>query len=244
MIDLKIYMISLANQNPRRVGLLERLAEIGFHVELFDAVDGRQGLDQSLEAHVDRATGTRVYARCLTDTELACSLSHREVYLRFLSSPANWAVVLEDDAIFDERLNYFLKYRGFMAAPILLLDHRNAYVSGSGVKLRGTGSQAFRLVTSPVIATGYSLNRMVAHRLVEAQTPIKYLADFPVDISTLGGMAAVPKIVDHPKAHSLSQIGDCPHTALRYRIMRMFEHDYIRKRLRKQLGKLRSAKVS
>ena len=84
MKDLRIYVVSLAKNNPRRAGLAEALAPLGRPYEIVDAVDGRRGLGKAWESEIDREEASRREGYCLTDGELACSLSHRIAWERFL----------------------------------------------------------------------------------------------------------------------------------------------------------------
>ena len=198
MKDLRIYVVSLAKNNPRRAGLAEALAPLGRPYEIVDAVDGRRGLDKAWESEVDREEASRREGYRLTDGELACSLSHRIAWERFLRSDGEWALVLEDDAILDERIGRFLDAGSYRAAPMLLLHHLEALALGRGAIAAGTESRAVRLANTPSRTTAYTINRSIAQCLIEAQSPVRSLADFPIDLHLAGARALVPMIVEHP----------------------------------------------
>lgn len=206
MKDLRIYVISLAKNNPRRVGLKKVLTQLGGPHEIVDAVDGRDGLSTTVERELDRAEANRRARRQVTDAELACSLSHRIAWERFLRSDGEWALVLEDDAILDARIGRFLAAGSYRAAPMLLLHHRNARVLGRGSIIAGTESRLEALACSPWRSTAYTINRPVALRLIEEQSPVRSLADWPIDIASVGAQALVPEIVGHPPQGAASSV--------------------------------------
>lgn len=217
--DLRIYVISLARNNPRRRGLDETMAHLDHHYEIFDAVDARDGLDPSLEAEVDRKAAARTMRLHVSDGSFACALSHRKAHERFLDGDGEWALLLEDDAILDVRIGGFIAAGSYRIAPMMLLYHTKAWVLGRGTPIPDTESRSIPLaphitqsIRSPVAGesrmaplpffphgtVAYTINRFAAKSLVEAQSPVCAHADWPMDLSTLGAQALVPPIVGHP----------------------------------------------
>lgn len=243
MTGFRAYVISLRDRNSRRVELVDRLAVLDFDVEIFDAIDGRGGLDIALENEVNRRAWLRRYARPATDAELACALSHREIYRRFLETDAAHALVMEDDAIFDDRLNTFVAIKGFESAPIMLLDYGKAYVTGTGLPLVGVGSSAFALATTPFLATAYCVDRFTARLMLEAQSPVRWVADFPLDLPEHGGVALVPRIVFSPRDKRTSTIGSRPVPTFTTKFRRFFDGAHLRRRALKQWRKTNARKI-
>ncbi|MYA87757.1 MAG: glycosyltransferase family 25 protein [Boseongicola sp. SB0662_bin_57] len=237
------YVISLRDRNSRRVELAGRLAVLDFEVEIFDAIDGRRGLGSALEKEVDRRAWLRRYARPATDAELACALSHREVYRRFLETDATHALIMEDDAIVGDRLNTFVATKGFMSAPIMLLDYGKAYVKGTGLPLLGVGSSAFALATTPFLATAYCVDRLTARLMLEAQSPVRQVADFPLDLPEHGGVALVPRIVFSPRDKRASTIGTRPEPTFTRKIRRLLGSGHLLRCSLKQWRKVNARKV-
>ena len=241
MQDLRIFVISLADDNPRRGQIGARLTELGLRFELVDAVDGRRGLSDADAAEIDREASVKIAQRQLLDGEFAAALSHRRVYERFLASDVQWALVFEDDAILDDRLVRFVESGGYRAAPLLLLHHLNARVLGEGAIVAGCESKAFELAVSPFRAAAYTLNRSVATKLVAAQTPVRNIADWPLDISQVGARALVPEIVGHPVVNEANSALEASRIKKRVRsFWDLVNLAYIRRKWRK----LRAKKVS
>lgn len=238
-------VISLRDANPRRVDLHERFAPIKSDFEIFDAIDGRVHLPAEMEAEVDRCAWLRRYARPATDAELACALSHREAYRRFLETNASYALILEDDALVDDRLAAFVAMQGYRVGPIVLLDYGTAYVRRRRVAaISGTASEAFHLSVSPDRATGYTLNREMAERFIKAQSPVSRIADFPLDLADQGGVAVVPRIVGSPKDERLSMIGARPRATLALRLKRLGPLHVMGRRLIKEWRKINAIRVA
>ena len=262
MNDLRIYVISLAKNNPRRARLADAMAPLGRPYEVFDAVDGRDGLDPSLEPELDRMATARTMRNHISDGEFACALSHRNVQARFLDSGSEWALVLEDDVILDARVGRLLADGGYRTAPMLLLYHANAWVRGKGVPIAGTESCAIavapwmsRSIRKPIAgenpaaplaflpygAAGYTMNRSVARRLVEAQSPIRAVADWPIDLASVGAHALVPGIVSHPSYDSVPS-ALVPIRTTPAPLMSLAKKIWIRAYWRRKWSKLRGAR--
>ena len=240
MDDLRIYVISLAKENPRRSQLAEAFAPLCQSYEVVDAVDGRGGLDPKWEHELDRIETNRRTRKQVSNAEFACALSHRMTQERFLNSNGEWALILEDDMILDARISGFLAECSYRTAPMLLLHHSNARVLGKGTHLPGTKSRMVPLALSPFGTTAYTVNRPIAQCLVTAQKPVRYLGDWPIDLASVGAKAVVPAIVDHPhRDATLSTLA--PNRSKPVRSLSIFlSFSYLKRKWKK----LRARKVS
>lgn len=192
-----IIVLSLDGEDARRAPLLERLAALGLPFEVFIGIDGRKGLPPRWEAEIDRNAALRQIGREMTDGEFACALSHREIYRNILSKGWGGAVVLEDDAIIGQHFDAFIKQAIYDRSELLMLDHSHARVwRGSTEVLQGV--KMCRLSLSPSLATAYSIGRGAAEALVTANKPVRNIADWPCDVTSLDAFALVPQIVGHP----------------------------------------------
>ncbi|EGJ09766.1 glycosyltransferase family 25 protein [Rubrivivax benzoatilyticus] len=196
---MRTFVITLAGDDARRAPLLAALSAQGLDWELMLGVDGRRGLPAPLEAEVDRAAARTRSGAPMTDGELACALSHRAVYRRIVDEGLDAALVLEDDAIVHPRLGEFLAAWDPAVADLLLLDHSRAW----GEKRPRFVSGAFAVhrlglpYYNPSFATGYVLTRRGAERLLQACSPVRAVADWPVHLYDFGAMAVTPRLVDH-----------------------------------------------
>lgn len=89
MINIKI--LSLATDELRRELIASQLSEFGFPFEFIDAPDGRKN------------TIPKNKLSKLSNTEAACALGHINIYNRLIDSGDECWVVLEDDAIVNEK---------------------------------------------------------------------------------------------------------------------------------------------
>jgi len=194
-----ILVLTLPGDKARRAPLIEALERAGLPFELFHGVDGRQGLDERWEQEIDRAAPRQTFGHDMTDGEFACALSHREIYRMVVEQGWPGAVVLEDDAILNKHFAAFVRGRHYDHAELVLLDHYHARVRDMGKEIL-PGVMLRRLVMSPFRTSGYSVSASAAQALLEAASPVRRFADWPLDIAELGAMAVNPRIVAQPEA--------------------------------------------
>lgn len=192
-----VLVISLANDSPRRRVIGDRLKQLGISFRFFDAIDGRSGLDAAAEARIDRSARLP-NDRVMTDPEYACALSHRAAYQHILDTGMSGAVILEDDAIPRPALKRFIDASGHLKSDLVLLDHGQAVplpfdlwrISGVGVGMR--------VMNIPNYATGYSVTRRGGERLLKAATPVRRVADWPMNLRHMQAHALYPRCVGRP----------------------------------------------
>jgi glycosyl transferase family 25 len=89
MNDLMVRVVSLKDDIERRASVSKILDLLRFDWKFLDAVDGRGG-------NISIPKGCE-----LSGPEIACSLSHQNVYSEFLMSDSRFLLVFEDDISFD-----------------------------------------------------------------------------------------------------------------------------------------------
>lgn len=198
MNGLVCFVISLADSQERRAPLVAALARQGIAWDMVDAVDARQGLPEACEPLVDRHRCAARLGRPILDSEIGTALSHVEALRRFLASDASHALIFEDDAIPQPGLRAFLDAEGYRRAPVIQLNHLNARVWRRGAVEVIPGCVLHRLANRPYMTVGYTLDRQAAQRIIDAQSPVSGLVDWPLDISLLGAVAVQPMLVAHP----------------------------------------------
>jgi len=97
-MDIPIYVISLARALERRASIGARLNAAGVQYEIVDAVDGRALDLESLGGRLRNDIAYRRYQHRLTGNEIACFLSHYNLWARMLDEQTPYALILEDDA--------------------------------------------------------------------------------------------------------------------------------------------------
>ena len=197
MID-KILVLSLDDAHERRAPLVEKLKKLNLDFTIWSAVDGRGGLSDANEQRVDRALATKQMGRSLSDTELACALSHHDIYREILAQGWPHTLVLEDDAILTEDFAAFIRDFAQEDYDLMLLDHWRARVRWLGRRRIDASHRAIRVAGSPLLTTGYVISQQGARILAKASTPVAATADWPCNLSTLRAYAITPRLVDHP----------------------------------------------
>lgn len=192
-----IFVLTLAGDYKRRAPLLGALDRLDLAYEVFFGVDGRSGLSKTWEREVNRSRARRKFGRELTDGEIACALSHRQLYKSILARGLPGGIILEDDAIVGETFANFVKEAHYLNANLMLLDHAQARVIDLGLEIM-PGTKMRRLALPAYLTTGYTLSAEAAQLLCDASSPISHTADWPGDIVAMGAMALDPRIVDHP----------------------------------------------
>ncbi len=96
--QIPIFIVSLQRDIARRAAISQSLDNQGLEYEFIDAIDGAQLSDDyfnSFASHPIAPSGKG---------ELACSLSHQVIYQKVVDEKLDWVLILEDDAIIDNRL--------------------------------------------------------------------------------------------------------------------------------------------
>jgi len=186
-------VVSLKNSTQRRQSINASLSALHIPFTFIDAIDASAGFDTRTESEILRPDNATI-----SEGELACAMSHRKAYDVFLASDSTHALILEDDAIPTAALERFCLERHYQTGPLQLLFHSRARVLKSkGFKLFDDIS-TYPLAISCTGAVAYSVDRPTATELRRANTPVRSLADWPLDISSLNARVVHPMIVDHP----------------------------------------------
>lgn len=96
MMKVVTYLINLDGSHERLDRATKQLADVHWPFERFSAVDGR-GKDLTEFANYDNQGANDVLGRRLMNSELGCYLSHYGCVEKFLTTDADYLVVLEDD---------------------------------------------------------------------------------------------------------------------------------------------------
>lgn len=123
-----IYVVSIEERKSQRLSSFFKQNFFKDIPENDINIVGVKGGDMIAKEYFNLAVHGR--AKPLTPGELGCTLSHLEIYKRFLLTENKFALIFEDDAIFPEVLNYKE-----------LLDKIKQYKFGSGFLLSLGGIQ-------------------------------------------------------------------------------------------------------
>lgn len=193
-----VFVINLTADTDRRAVMTERLDKIGIPYSFFEGVNGRT-FDMKTAPAYNAARRKIFFGRDLIPAELGCLLSHRGVYEKMDRENIPYAVVLEDDVIFED--NFAETLMALMNTPvqwdvIRFLGSAKIYARGCRkiTPLIGPYWLA-RLPTTPGGAHGYLLS------LHAARTMIRHMQSNWMPIDALQGRTWETKLetlVLHP----------------------------------------------
>lgn len=196
MSDWPIFILTLPGDDDRRRPMLDALDRAGLSYQLFMGVDGRSGLPAEFEDFVDRDAAFARIGRQMSDGELACALSHRQIYQYIVTSDLPGAVILEDDGILQPGFADFVRSGDFRNVPMVLID----FAYGRAMpfrRIRVRGGELRRAAAQATMTSAYSCSREAAERLYETSTPVTHPADWPAKLYDLQAWLMVPRLVMH-----------------------------------------------
>ncbi|ELU2843165.1 TPA: glycosyltransferase family 25 protein, partial [Escherichia coli] len=123
-MNLPIYIVSLKRDIERRNKINDVFHRLNINFDFFDAIDAKDPQNKEI---IDKMRLSGVGAE-MTDGEIACTLSHQLIYKDMIDKNIEWAVILEDDVIVNEKFKKFLQY--FNLPEKDKLKHNNLYLLG------------------------------------------------------------------------------------------------------------------
>ena len=200
---LPIFVISMANGLERRRNMDQQLEKLGLKAEFVDAVDGRKLSAEELHQLYDEETALLRTGRVLSPAEIGCSLSHRKVYKLIMDRKLDRAIILEDDAILNQRFPAILKE---LRNGPLDVDVLSFYTEIGWIDLKDPlriGAETFYRPASDVThAVAYYITQRGARTLYEPDR-ISYVPDWPKYCCNMAFYVAYPVCVGHGEFQSL-----------------------------------------
>lgn len=123
---LHIFIVSLKQDVEKRATISKVLNSFSLDYTFIDAVYGKELSIEYLDSLRNKSSGVlanRSYPA--TSGEIGCTLSHLKTYQEVIDRGLEWACILEDDVILDERFEMFIKQ--FQSNN---LDIHNLYLLG------------------------------------------------------------------------------------------------------------------
>ncbi len=198
---MNIYYINLDRSMDRRRHMEAQFAWLGLTCRRISAVDGAVlGADRIARAGYRQEAGRREMSR----GEIACFLSHRNVWDRIGAGAEDYGVVMEDDLLMSRRAKAFLTTSSWVPDDTDLLKLETTHLrirvgtakTGSRIVLHDAGGElrvaARRLYPTSSGAGCYLLHRTYARWLAERYATFSW----PVDYALIG-----PTPFGHEPAH-------------------------------------------
>jgi len=101
---IKVFVINLKRSTERREHIENQMQNLGLNYEFIEATDGRSLDEKGVENLYDKKESLKYLQKELSVNEIACSHSHYKAYLKIKEEKINYALVLEDDVLIDQKL--------------------------------------------------------------------------------------------------------------------------------------------
>lgn len=181
---LRVIVICTPNSNRSRelISSLESHPEIDLHQLQATMLDSESPL-LAVESEIAVEASKKIYGRILSPGEFGCSYSNN-VARRTISKIPAGGIILEDDARLVDIDKFIETSRNFLRkhkhnAAVLALYHIQGE-SGSYVTRKRIRNDYIRFLGHPTFTVAYALTSEAARRLVAANTPVKFVADWPI----------------------------------------------------------------
>lgn len=99
-MEMTVYGINLKRRTDKREHLLEECSKHNIKINIIDAVDGSQLLEEEIKQYVFDYP-----ANGLTLGEIGCGLSHLKIYQKIIDTSCPLALILEDDILLNDDIN-------------------------------------------------------------------------------------------------------------------------------------------
>ena len=208
--DLPIFVISLARAKARRENIRARLDKLDAQYEIVDAVDGATLTDADYGDNILRRDKfRRKFGREMLDGEIGCYLSHYRLWQRMVAEKIPSALVLEDDADWDEDILAVaddIDNLDWSWGVVLLSGRKHKKNRGHVLAPVGDNRKLLLCAKRRVTTAGYVISQMGAWALLQHCREISA----PIDISygewwssEIPFYAVLPPVVRQVESESL-----------------------------------------
>lgn len=212
-----VYVVSLQRAVARRKVMSEQFARLGIAFTFVDAVDAKQVDQEWLHAQVDDLMTVENFGRRLCGPEIACALSHRQIYKDILARGEVGAIVLEDDVtilpVFLDALAHFQQSGPRMESELAVyhLEAMSGIWAKSLIPQRNSVNRiapglsfarlALRWSAEPWRTCGYYVSRATAASLLEPEKIVTVADHWSLWATRTGGhlIVSMPGIMTHPE---------------------------------------------
>ena len=176
----KIYIVNLQEDHERRRNILNQIKNQKlYNFEIIDAINGNELTQIELNNLVFKNKKLKnPWNTKMSPSQIGCALSHIKIYKKFINSEYDYALILEDDAVFinnfsDELKSFILKSFKFKK-QIILLSELKEFFSKPIDKQK---NYELVNVTNAFFTHSYFINKEAAKSIIEFNYPVKTIAD-------------------------------------------------------------------
>ncbi|MBZ7991799.1 MULTISPECIES: glycosyltransferase family 25 protein [unclassified Campylobacter] len=205
---MKFFIINLEQDIEKRQKITALCESLGLNYEIIKAVYGKALSEDEIKKNTyPKEEQLKLFKRTLSLGEIGCAMSHRLCYQKIIEQNLEDAIILEDDAVFDENLLEFLKYKNEFPKDLelLLLGHQRQIYSDDGFRIESPFSLRFnkkilnwnlkRLVGRGNGAYGYYITNNGAQKLFKAMNKFHLPADLYTSNETFINLYAIYPIL-------------------------------------------------
>lgn len=172
------YIINLKKDVARKEHMLKILKPYESSlllIEWIEAVEGKLLSEEQISESFDSKIAFSRYGRIMNYGEIGCVLSHFKCYENLLSSPNEYALILEDDITLLRKFYWTDEMHNVMntSVPTIL------FLSGDYwfYKIKGKGDFKIASVFDAVGAYAYVINKAAARLVKEKNKKISFVSD-------------------------------------------------------------------
>ncbi len=178
--EFKVYIVNLKKDKNRRKNIIREVKKQNFkNFEIIDAIDGNN-LDKN-ELNISKFKNNKLlnpWNSKMSPSQIGCALSHIKIYKKFIESNYNFALILEDDAVFIENFNdnlksFVIKNFYFKKQIVLLSELKEFYSKPIDSKY---GYEIVD-VSNAFFTHAYMINKEAAKSIISFNYPVKTIAD-------------------------------------------------------------------
>jgi glycosyl transferase family 25 len=180
---MKTYVINLKRSVERRDHITAECRRHGLDFEIVDAIDGMLMSDEDFAPLIDKESVAK-NPTYLNRGMLACSLSHLKVYEKFVDDGGPVALIVEDDAEFDEGFVDLIEsttrlLKGSEVALLYFVSRDALGLSKSNASDLGRGRRLMYPLTLDYVGStaAYLVTRAAAANLSKGLLPLRTAPD-------------------------------------------------------------------
>ena len=191
--------------------MVQQFKKFSIEFDLFQAVDARSPdfTEQIKDFPITRYSNSwEQHPRELLDTEIACALSHQEVYKLIVRENIPYALILEDDVVLTKKLASFIENYSKFVNLQRDVELINLYSDSPGKIIIRTIFQKhllFQFTRMPNRSSAYIITISGAKKMIKHFLPIRMPADDLLgsfEITSIKGFGLYPQIVSLAKLQS------------------------------------------
>ena len=178
--NLQIYVINLKRDSERLKNITSELKKQNIiNFELIEAIDSKKISDNDINLSVSKNNKfINPQNTNMNKEEICCSLSHLKAYKKFIDSKFEYALILEDDAVFidnfTENLKKFIIKSFIHDKQIIFLSELWEFFKKP---INKENNYEIVNVANAVYAHSYVINKKAAISIYSFNYPVKTIAD-------------------------------------------------------------------